>query len=154
MSAPVSVVRIVEDSDAVFNAVSKAMKLADWKQYINGKKLFIKINGVSHLNVEIRMAVLLFSILAAVVLVEVPADVTHDGAALSTGRLTIIGSQPDDIHAIGSWRSIATKNVLVDTHVGPSPDPFVLGPTHVDRVGNEEVATASIEKLPGPEGLD
>ena len=51
MSALVSVVKVIKGSDAVFNAVSNAMQLADWSEHISGRKLFIKINGVSHLDV-------------------------------------------------------------------------------------------------------
>jgi hypothetical protein len=40
LGVPVSVVRVIKGPYAIFNAVSKAMVLADWEKYIKGKKYF------------------------------------------------------------------------------------------------------------------
>jgi uncharacterized protein (DUF362 family) len=41
----VSYIRVRED---VFSAVEKAMTLADWKNHVTGKKVFLKVNALSH----------------------------------------------------------------------------------------------------------
>lgn len=47
MKSKVAFVKVERDSNSVQNAVKKAMRLAKWKQHIKGKKIFVKINGMS-----------------------------------------------------------------------------------------------------------
>lgn len=47
MKSKVAFVKVEHEKNGVKNAVKRAMKLAKWKQYVKGKKLFVKINGIS-----------------------------------------------------------------------------------------------------------
>jgi len=51
MKPPVAISRVIHEPDGVFKSVSKTMQLANWEDWIKGKKIFLKINAVSHLNV-------------------------------------------------------------------------------------------------------
>ncbi|MEM5883201.1 MAG: DUF362 domain-containing protein, partial [Candidatus Aenigmatarchaeota archaeon] len=47
MKSKVVFVKVKYEENGVQNAVKKAMKLANWKRYVKGKKIFVKINGIS-----------------------------------------------------------------------------------------------------------
>jgi uncharacterized protein (DUF362 family) len=43
----VAFVKVKHEENGVHNAVWKAMELTDWKDYVKGDKIFVKINGIS-----------------------------------------------------------------------------------------------------------
>jgi len=43
----VAFVKVKHVENGVHEAVWRAMELTDWKKYVNGKKIFVKINGIS-----------------------------------------------------------------------------------------------------------
>lgn len=47
MKSRVAFVKVEHKENGVETAVRRAMKIAKWKQHIRGKKLFVKINGIS-----------------------------------------------------------------------------------------------------------
>jgi uncharacterized protein (DUF362 family) len=47
MKSKVAFVKVKHEKNGVENAVKRAMKLANWKKHVKGKKLFVKINGIS-----------------------------------------------------------------------------------------------------------
>jgi uncharacterized protein (DUF362 family) len=51
MKSKVAFLKVNEGENAVQNTVKKAMELCNWKEYITGDKIFIKINAVSDLPV-------------------------------------------------------------------------------------------------------
>ena len=47
LKSKVAFVKVKHEENGVQKAVIRAMKLANWKRYVRGKKIFVKINGIS-----------------------------------------------------------------------------------------------------------
>lgn len=47
MKSQVTFVKVKHEENGVQDAVRRAMGLANWKRYVKGRKLFVKINGIS-----------------------------------------------------------------------------------------------------------
>jgi len=47
LKSKVAFVKVKYEENGVQNAVKKAMGLAKWKKYVKGKRIFVKINGIS-----------------------------------------------------------------------------------------------------------